>query len=483
VAEAGIAAGESGCVIGSAFECAALVGSIRGGRSGTLPGPRSMSPPETRYAKSGDVNIAYQVVGDGPIDVVFVMGWVSHIELFWAEPSFARFLRRLASVGRLILFDKRGTGLSDRVPHDRLPTLEQRMDDVRAVLDAVGSERAALLGVSEGGPMCALFAATYPERTRALVMIGGYARLESAPDYPWGERPQDHDWERLERDWGGDLGLVERAPSMAHDDRFRRWWASYLRLGASPGAVVALSKMNVAVDIRDVLPVIAVPTLVLHRVGDRLLPVEGARYVAERIPGARLVELPGEDHLPFAGDQDAMLDEIEEFLTGSRSAHEPERALATLLFTDVVGSTERVAELGDRRWRELLEAHNAAVRRELDHHRGRELSTAGDGFLAMFDGPIRAMRAALAIVEAVRELGLEVRAGIHTGEVELMGKDIGGLAVHIGARVSAAAGPGEVLVSRTVTDLVAGSGLQFEDRGPHTLKGVPGEWRLFRVIA
>jgi pimeloyl-ACP methyl ester carboxylesterase len=439
--------------------------------------------PETRYAKSGDVSIAYQVVGDGPLDVVFVMGWVSHLDLFWEEPSFARFLTRLASFSRLILFDKRGTGLSDRVPTERLPTLEERMDDVRAVMDAVGSERAALVGVSEGAPMCTLFAATYPERTTALVMLGGYARRIRGDDHPWAPTVEErHAYvEELGRTWGDPVGLDVRMPSLAHDERVRRWWATYLRMSASPGAVAALTRMNMDTDVRHVLPSIRVPTLVVHRRGDRLLPVENARYLAANIPGARYAELPGDDHLPFAGDQDAILDEVEEFLTGVRRGPEPDRVLATVLFTDIVGSTERAVRMGDREWRALLNRHHDLVRRELRSWRGDEIDTAGDGFLATFDGPGRAVRCACAIRDGVRALGVEIRAGVHTGEVELRGDNVAGIAVHIGARVAALAAPGEVLVSSTVKDLVAGSGIAFEERGAHALKGIPGEWQLFAV--
>lgn len=437
--------------------------------------------PATLYAKSGTINIAYQVVGTGPRDLVFVMGWVSHLDYFWEEPSLARFLNRLASFSRLILFDKRGTGLSDRVATTALPTLEERMDDVRAVMDAVGSSRAAVLGVSEGGPMCALFAATYPERTTALVMYGSYARRTRAPDYPWGtgedERAQHR--EQIVADWGRPIGLAERAPSKIDDAKFIEWWRTYLTRSASPGAAAALATMNAQIDIRHILPAIRVPTLVLYRSGDRLLPAGAARYVTAHVPGAKLVELPGEDHLPWVGDQDAILDEIEEFLTGVRRGPEPDRVLATVLFTDIVGSTERAATLGDRRWRDLLEAHHGLIRRELDHNRGREVDTTGDGFLAVFDGPARAVRCAAASVGAVRELGLEIRAGVHTGEVEMIGANVGGIAVHIGARVAALAQPGEVLVSSTLKDLVAGSGIAFEDRGAYVLKGVPGEWRVF----
>lgn len=439
--------------------------------------------PETRYADSGGVNIAYQVVGNGPLDLVFVMGWVSNLDYFWEEPSFARFLNRLASFSRLILFDKRGTGLSDRVPEAELPTLEQRMDDVRAVMDAVGSPRAALMGISEGGPMCALFAATYPERTTALIIVGGYARRLWAPDYTFASTEDVHEQflQEIRDGWGGAVDLAGRAPSMIDDQRFKDWWARYLRMSASPSAVLALTRMNAAIDARQVLPTIRVPALIVHRTGDRTLSVEHARYMARQIPGAKYAELPGDDHLPWVGDQDTMLDEIEEFLTGVRRGPEPDRVLATVMFVDIVGSTERASELGDRRWRGVLDGYHAMVRRELVRFRGREIDTAGDGFLATFDGPARAVRCGGAIVGAVRALGIEVRIGLHTGECEVMGGSVGGIAVHIGARVASHAGAGEVLVSSTVKDLVAGSGILFEDRGVHGLKGVPGEWRLFAV--
>jgi pimeloyl-ACP methyl ester carboxylesterase len=440
--------------------------------------------PDTRYAQSGDVNIAFQVVGDGPLDLVYVPGWVSHLEYFWQEPSYAAFLGRLASFSRLILFDKRGTGMSDRVPDSELPTLEQRMDDVRAVMDAVGSKEAALLGMSEGGPMCLLFAATYPERTRAVIILGSYARRTWAPDHPWAptEADQEAFIEEVARDWGGAVGLAARAPSQVGNEIFSRWWSTYLRMSASPGAAKTFTRMNAQIDVRDVLPLVQVPTLIVHRAGDRAMSVEGSRYMAERIEGARYVELPGEDHLPFVGDQDQILDEVEEFLTGVRRGPEPDRVLATVLFTDIVGSTERAAELGDRRWRELLEAHHAAVRGELERFRGREVDTAGDGFLATFDGPARAIRCAAAIRGAVERLGLTIRAGLHTGECELHGNNVSGLAVHMGARVAALARPSEVLVSSTVKDLVAGSGIEFDDRGVHELKGIPGDWRLYAAL-
>lgn len=439
--------------------------------------------PETRYAISGDVNIAYQVVGDAPLDLVFVMGWVSHLEYFWEEPSFARFLTRLASFSRLILFDKRGTGLSDRVPNNELPTLEQRMDDVRAVLEAVGSERAALIGVSEGGPMCSLFAATYPEKTIALVMIGTYAKRIRDDDYPWAPTAVERQkfYELMQKEWGGPVGIDERAPSVADDPHFREWWATYLRMGASPGAALALTKMNAEIDVRHVLPSIRVPTLVIHRAGDLCLKVDEGRFVASNIPGSKYVELPGVDHLPFVGDQNAILDEVEEFLTGVRHAPEYDRVLATVLFTRIVDSAAQSAEMGERRWRDLLERHQAYVRRELELFKGREIEMVGDGLLATFDGPARAIRCACAITDSASRLGIKIKAGLHTGECDVMEDKVGGIAVEIGAQVAARASIGEVLVSNTVKDLVAGSGISFEERGTHSLEDIPGEWRLFAV--
>jgi DNA-binding winged helix-turn-helix (wHTH) protein/pimeloyl-ACP methyl ester carboxylesterase len=439
--------------------------------------------PETMYARSGEVNIAYQVIGNAPLDIVFVMGWVSHLEYFWREPSFARFLMRLASFSRLILFDKRGTGLSDRVPINKLPTLEQRMDDVRAVMDAVGSERAALIGVSEGGPMCSLFAATYPEKTLALVMMGTYAKRVRDSEYPWAPTVEErkHFFEEIRQHWGGPVGLEERAPTVAHDPRFREWWATYLRMGASPGAALALTQMNAEIDVRHVLPSVHVPTLVIHRTDDQCLKVEEGRYVASRIPGAHYVELPGRDHLPFVGDQDAILDEVEEFLTGARHAHEPDRVLATVLFTRIVDTGERAERVGAGRWQGLIQGLRAYVRKEIEWFRGREIDMVGDRPLAIFDGPARAVRCAYAIVEYASRLGVEMRAGLHTGECDVVGGKVGGVAPEIGVRVANKAAAGEVLVSNTVKDLVAGSGIRFEDRGAHTLGRVLGEWRLFGV--
>jgi len=436
-------------------------------------------PPETMYARSGDVNIAYQVIGDAPLDLVFVMGWVSHLEYFWREPTFARFLLRLASFSRLILFDKRGTGLSDRVPINQLPTLEQRMDDVRAVMNAVGSERAALCGVSEGGPMCSLFAATYPEKTLALVMIGTYAKRIRDAEYPWGPTAEEreHFFELMREHWGGPVGIDERAPSLAADPRFRDWYSTYLRMGASPGAAVALTQMNAEIDVRNVLPSIRVPSLVIHRTDDRCLKVEEGRFVAERIPGAKFVELPGNDHLPFVGDQDAILDEMEEFLTGVRHTFEPDTVLATVLFTRIAGVDERLKQSNSE---ELLRRLRAHITKEIEWFRGREIDMIGDRPLAIFDGPARAIRCALAITEYASRLGVETRAGLHTGECEMVDGKVAGVAAEVGVCVANEANAGEVLVSSTVKDLVAGSGIKFEDRGIRLMSDC-GEWRLFSV--
>lgn len=452
-------------------------------------------PPETMYARSGDVNIAYQVIGEAPIDLVFVMGWVSHLEYFWREPSFARFLLRLATFARLILFDKRGTGLSDRVPLNELPTLEQRMDDVRAVMDAVGSERAALCGVSEGGPMCSLFAATYPEKTLALVMIGTYAKRIRDDDYPWAPTTEQrqHFFAEMREQWGGPVGLEERAPSVTGDPKFREWWATYLRMGASPGAALALTQMNAEIDVRQVLPSVHVPTLVIHRTGDQCLKVEEGRYVAEHIPNAKYVELPGQDHLPFVGDQDAILDEVEEFLTGVRHTQDRDTVLATVLSTQIIDSKEHADRLGNDRWYALVERLRGQVRKEVEWFRGREIDMVGERPLAIFDGPARAIRCACAITEYASRLGVMMRAGLHTGECEMVGLPgevpggvptgvkVSGIAPLVGCQVANRAAAREVLVSSTVKDLVAGSGIEFADKGVHKLADVPGDWRLFAV--
>ncbi|HEU4873866.1 MAG TPA: alpha/beta fold hydrolase [Pyrinomonadaceae bacterium] len=439
-------------------------------------------PPETMYARSGDVNIAYQVIGDAPLDLIFVMGWVSHLEYFWREPSFARFLLRLASFSRLILFDKRGTGLSDHVPLNQLPTLEQRMDDVRAVMDAVGSERAALCGVSEGGPMCSLFAATYPEKTLALVMIGTYAKRIRDAEYPWGPtmEQREHFFEIMRKQWGGPVGIEERAPSVAGDPKFRDWWATYLRMGASPGAAVALTQMNAEIDVRNVLPTIRVPSLVIHRTDDQCLKVEEGRFVAQKIPGAKFVELPGNDHLPFVGDQDAILDEVEEFLTGVRHRVEPDTVLATVLVARMVGIKERVESLGPERWSEWLRRLHAHITKEIEWFRGREIDLMENRLLATFDGPARAIRCASAIAEYCSRLGVKTCTGLHTGECEIVDGQVAGAAAQMCLCVANEAEAGEVLVSSTVKDLVAGSGINFEDRGVHMLAGC-GESRLFAV--
>jgi class 3 adenylate cyclase len=437
--------------------------------------------PETRYVKSGDVHIAYQVIGSGPIDLVFVPGFVSHLELLWEDPDQARFYKRLSSFCRLILFDKRGTGMSDRVT--AIAGLEQRMDDVRAVIDAVGAERIALMGVSEGGPMSTLFAATYPERTSALITYGTIVKGVWSEDYPWEPtRAQYEAWFKVISDEWPDPGTISsRAPSMVDDEVFKRRLTRYLRMGASPGAVINLFRMNMEIDVRHILPAIHVPTLVLHRAGDRALPIAVSEYLAAQIPAARLVALEGSDHLWWIGDSDAIVDEVQDFLTGERREPESDRVLATVMFTDIVGSTEHAVRIGDARWHDLIEAHDALVKRLIEQFRGRAVRSTGDGYMATFDGPARAVRCARAISRAVPQLGVSIRAGLHTGEIELIGADIGGVAVHTAARVASSAEANEVLVSHTVRDLVSGSGLHFRDRGVHTLKGVPGEWRLYGV--
>jgi pimeloyl-ACP methyl ester carboxylesterase len=432
------------------------------------------------YVRSGDGHVAYQVTGEGP-PLVFVPGWFSHVELAWEIPRLAHFLDRLSSFCRLITIDKRGTGLSDPLPAGAPPTLEQRMDDVRAVMDAVGAERAALLGVSEGGPMATLFAATYPERTAGLVLLGTFARVFRAPDYPIGREESEFRafLADLEEQWGTGVGLRALAPTLGDDPEMRASWGRYQRMSVSPRAATELLRLNALLDVRHVLGAIRVPTLVLHRAADRFVAPELGRYLAEHIPGARYVELPGEDHLYFVGDTDRMLDEIEVFVTGERGEIGADRVLATVLFTDIVDSTRRAAAAGDRAWLALLDRHDAMVRRQVERFRGRAVQSTGDGFLATFDGPARGVRCAVAVTQGARQLGLEVRAGVHTGECEIRGDDVAGIAVHIGARVAALAGAGEVLVSSTVKDLVAGSGLTFTARGRHTLKGVPGDWALY----
>ncbi len=454
-----------------------------------------MELPETRYAMTADgVHIAYQVFGDGPVDILFVLGWVTHIEQMWTEPRFERFFTRLSSFARVMVFDKRGVGLSDRVSEENLPSLEVRMDDARAVMDAVGSERAVVLGVSEGGPMAMLFAATYPERTIALVVFGTSACWNNAPDYPYSVRDADEDpeilafRERRERLWGTkelarEFLADSFSPGLADDESLQAWLAGYMRSAASPGAVNALSAMNRDIDVRSALPAIHVPTLVLARDGDLDYPERETRWIADHIHGARYVAFPGDDHLFVMGRQDDLLDEIERFVASVRDDEaDLDRVLATVMFTDMVGSTEKAAELGDKGWRDLVERHHGVVRALLGRFRGKEVDTAGDGFFATFDGPARGVRCAEAIAEAVRDIGIEVRAGVHTGEVETIAGKVGGIAVNVGARIASLAAPSEVLVSHTVQGLVSGSGLRFEDAGEHALKGVPDRWRLYRLV-
>jgi class 3 adenylate cyclase len=437
---------------------------------------------DVHYARSGDLRIAYATFGDGPVDFVFVPGWVSHLESWWEADAPARFFRRIASFSRLIMFDKRGTGLSD--PFSGVPTLEERSDDVRAVMEAVGSTSAFLCGLSEGGPMSVLFSAAHPDRTRGLILIGSNVRILESPDWPYGQTPEQ--WEEFRKgiEHWGQGGLINLfLPSFAGDERAKRYFSRWQRMSASPGTALALIEANAQIDIRHILPQVQVPTLVIHRTDEPVVPVGNARYAAEHIPGARLLEQPGEDHLPWLGDADGMLDAIEEFVTGSRHHVDEDRILATVLFTDIVDSTRLAAEAGDRRWRELLDAHDEISGREVERFRGRRVKTTGDGMLAVFDGPARGVRCAEAVLDGLAELGVEIRAGLHVGECELRGDDVGGLAVHIGARVAGLARPSEILVSRTVRDLVAGSGLRFDERGEHELKGVPDRWPLYAVVS
>jgi class 3 adenylate cyclase len=440
-------------------------------------------PPETKYARSGELHIAYQVVGNGDVDLLWVPTWIWETEHMWEEPSVAKMLRQLASFSRLILFDRRGTGLSD--PVAGAPTLEEQMDDLVAVMDAVGSERAAVFAMLEAGAMASLFAATNPERTRALVLWEALPRMSAAPDYDWTltREQREAGVELAAGDWGsGARALALSAPDK--DERLVRWAGRLERLAASPATARAFYRMHSQIDVRPVLPSIQSPTLVMHRPADKNIDIRHSRYLAEHIPGARMVELPGEHTLPFGPGQDDAVAEIEEFLTGARHAADPERVLATVMFSDIVDSTSRAAALGDRRWRDLLESLERLVMRHLTSHRGRAVKTMGDGFLATFDGPARAIRCATTIRDVTREqFGLELRSGLHTGEIELIGTDVGGIAVHIGARILATADPGEVLVSGTVKDLVVGSEIPFEDRGEHELRGVPGQWRLWAAGA
>jgi pimeloyl-ACP methyl ester carboxylesterase len=432
--------------------------------------------PITHYAKSGSVHIAYQVFGEGP-DLVMAPGFVSHIENYWDDPRFARWLKRLGSFCRVVLFDKRGTGLSDRVPN--LPAMDERMDDVRAVMDAVKIERAAQFGISEGGSLATLFAATHPERTQSLTLYGAFARfLHWIPD----DEGFDSLMSYIDQDWGSGQSLPNFAPTKANDPAIRQWWGKFERLGASPSAAIALMRMNREIDISGILHSIKVPTLVIHLTGDTLVSVEGGRELAANIPRARLVEIPGIDHLPWLDAGDRIVTEMEEFLTGSRSMAVADRVLATVVFTDIVDSTKRADTKGDSGWRDLLEAHNKTVRRELERFRGNEVKTLGDGFLVTFDGPARAIHCAGAIRDSLHRLDLPVRIGVHTGEVELADNDVRGIAVHIASRVAHIGSADDVLVSRTVKDLVAGSGIKFEDLGSHALKGIPEAWQIYRAV-
>jgi class 3 adenylate cyclase len=433
---------------------------------------------KTRYAKSGDIHVAYQEFGTGAVDLIFCPGFISHIENYWDHPNFARWLNRLGSFARVVMFDKRGTGLSDRT--GRLPGMDERIDDVRAVMDAVGLDRAAVMGISEGGSLAALFAATHPKRCQALVLYGSFARFTS-----W--FPTEADLNRLfgyiETRWGSGESLPMFAPSAAGDHAFQEWWGKFERLGASPGATIDLMRMNSQIEITGILPAIHVPALVIHRTDDVTVNIEGGRTLANKIPNARLLELPGTDHLPWVGaNSDEIVEAIEEFLTGSKSAPVIDRVLATVVFTDIVGSTERAESLGDRQWRDLLKTHDKIVRQELARFRGKEVKRLGDGFLATFDGPARAIHCSLAMRDALKRIDVSVRIGIHTGEVEFADDgDVHGITVHIASRVAALAGTDDVLVSRTVKDLVAGSGISFDDFGQHALKGVPDVWQLYRT--
>ena len=435
--------------------------------------------PSTRYAKSGNVHVAYQVFGEGNIDLVFVPGFISNIENYWEEPSFARWLRKLTGFARVITFDKRGTGLSDRV--EVLPTMDERMDDVRAVMDATGSKRAAVFGLSEGGSLATLFAAHYPERCQALVLCGAFAKFSSW--FPTAEKLNAF-YDYVEKDWGTGANIASWAPAKKDDPAFREWWARRERVSASPAAVVALMRMNSMIDISGILPYVRVPTLVIHRMQDPVVNVEGGRQLAKSIPNARLLELPGINHLPYLGDDvDQIFNEVAEFLTGAKPAAGGERILATVLLTDIVDSTKRAEAIGDRRWRELLDAHNLIFRRELTRFRGVEVKTLGDGFLATFDGPGRAIHCSLALIATLRSLGIEIRAGLHTGEVDVGENDVRGIAVHVAARVVALARPSECLVTRTVKDLVAGAEIRFTERGRHDLKGLAEAIDLFAAAS
>ena len=459
-------------------------GTSVGHAGGYPPSIWAASAPEIRYVKSEDGYVAYQVFGRGPFDIMFIGNWASNIEVMWEHPSMARYLDRLGHFARVICFDKRGAGLSDPVPLGELPTLEHWMDDARIVLDAIGSEETALIGDAEGGPMAMMFAATYPRRTRALVLVNTFARMLRAADYPIGmpEEAAERLLQIWERAWGTGIVLELSAPSVADDPEMQRWAGRYMRLSAPPAACTRMYRWVLQVDVRSVLLSIQAPTLILHRAENRHYRVPMGRYLAEHIPGAKYVELPGADWYPPFVNAQPVLDEIEEFLTGARPVPAQDRILATVLFTDIVGSTDLAARLGDQRWLDLRAVHDGLVRTHLDRYRGKEVTTTGDGFLATFDGPARAVRCASEIASSVQSLGIRIRAGLHSGEVEIQDGQIAGIAVHIAARVMALAGEGQVLVSGTLKDLVVGSPIRFSDRGPHSLRGIPGEWRLFQVI-
>lgn len=434
--------------------------------------------PSIKYAKSGDLHIAYQVVGEGPFDLIVSQGWVSNIGLIWDNPLTAYFLSQLARFSRLIIFDKRGTGLSDRP--GRMPTLEERMDDLRAVMQASGSEQASILGISEGASMSMLFAATYPEKVRSLALFGAFAKRVWSPDYPWAPTPEKRQvfFDTIENHWQDEMDLGVIMPSIGRSPEQTAFWSNFMRMSASPGAALELARLNTQIDVRDVLCCIGVPTLVLHRVGDRDASVEEGRWIASRIPGAKFVALPGEDHIPYAGNADEVIRELEEFFTGTRTV-ETRRVLSTVLITDLVDSTAKAASVGDASWRALLETHNDIVARSIERHGGRWVKNTGDGVLATFDGPGRALRAGLEASRLVGHLGLEMRAGIHTGEIELIGEDVGGISVHIAARIAAKAGAGQVLASQTVKDLSVGSGISFEEQERCELKGLSGDWAIY----
>ncbi len=442
-----------------------------------------MARPRTQYTSAGDISIAYQVVGDGPIDLLYAQGWMTNIEYAWESPHYADFLTKLSRFSRLIFFDKRGSGLSDR--DVGFATLEQRTDDITAVLDAVGSEKAAIFGVSEGGNMSAMFAATYPERTRGLVLYGSSARGTRSPDYPYGPEPEsiNDTIAYMRKNWGKPFDLQEAAPSVADSEAAKEWWGAYLRNSASPKTAELITRLNSELDIREILPLISCPTLVINRENDAWHGPDEARFLANLIPNSTLKFVPGIDHLPWYGDQNQLINEIQNFLTGQKSSPSSDRVLLTILMTDIVGSTERAAAMGDRSWRTLLDQHDAIVRSTVGTFGGQTINTTGDGFITAFTGPTRAIHCAENILDGVSSLDMKIRAGVHTGECEQRGSDIGGLAVHIAARVMDRASPGQVLVSSTVKDLTVGSGIEFQSMGTESLKGVPGDWPLYAIAS